>query len=139
MRKHVSTKTTRTIHTTSYTGLKKDSKGPSLGWKPKLHRNGAPHSHQLQVACSSCNSNWMGSFQSRAGKHLPMLMRGEWPILPQDAMRTLACWATMVTMVIEFADPDTVAATSKESEPPRVCRRPFCLSHAAMAGSSSCA
>ena len=24
-------------------------------------------------------------------------------------------------------------------EPPRVCRRPFCLSHAAMAGSSSCA
>jgi hypothetical protein len=25
------------------------------------------------------------------------------------------------------------------SEPPRVCRRPFCLSHAAMAGSSSCA
>ncbi len=27
----------------------------------------------------------------------------------------------------------------KGLEPPRVCRRPFCLSHAAMAGSSSCA
>jgi hypothetical protein len=30
-------------------------------------------------------------------------------------------------------------APLEEDEPPRVCRRPFCLSHAAMAGSSSCA
>jgi hypothetical protein len=29
--------------------------------------------------------------------------------------------------------------SNAQSEPPRVCRRPFCLSHAAMAGSSSCA
>ena len=28
---------------------------------------------------------------------------------------------------------------NRGNEPPRVCRRPFCLSHAAMAGSSSCA
>lgn len=38
-----------------------------------------------------------------------------------------------------FVDRVMVASADRQSEPPRVCRRPFGLSYAAMAGASSMA
>lgn len=114
MSKHVKTVSTKSEHATSVVYDFNINLGAAAGWRPALSRNGAPHSHQLKIACKPCNNGWMGRFQEEVKASLVPLMSGSWPRLPESSIASLARWATMVTMCIEFADLKTVAATKKE-------------------------
>jgi hypothetical protein len=117
MRHYIDVAPMQTKHTTSYFGNSAGNDGPFLGFKNKLNRNGAPTSHQLRVVCPECNSGWMGTFQENGGKkYLPPLLNGEWPFFTRDAMHMLSSWATMVTMVLEFADSNTITISDSERQ-----------------------
>lgn len=75
--------------------------------KGKIHRPGDAHSQRLQVVCGRCNSGWMSTLQEEAKPILVPLVNGERPILDEHSQYILSRWATMNTMVIEFADPPT--------------------------------
>lgn len=75
--------------------------------KGKVHRPGDAHSQRLQVVCGRCNSGWMGSLQEAARPILAPLLQDVWEPLDEHSQRILGRWATMTTMVIEFADPKT--------------------------------
>lgn len=66
---------------------------------------GDPASHRKRVVCVSCNQGWMGKLQETTKKHLVPLIKGDWSEFKDDARSTLASWAVMRTMVIEFTHP----------------------------------
>ncbi|MBA3516634.1 MAG: hypothetical protein H0T75_03080 [Rhizobiales bacterium] len=50
----------------------------------------------------------MRELQEKAKPYLLRHIAGEWPDLEPGGQAAIAAWATMVTMVIEFADPRTI-------------------------------
>ncbi|WP_342714432.1 hypothetical protein AAFG22_14745 [Bradyrhizobium sp. B024] len=113
MKDHVQTNETRTVHHTSYMGLDQGIV-PTVGFRPKLNREGAPHRVQLKIACEKCNSGWMNHLQDNAKPLLIELINARWPIISEDHLGHLARWATMVTMSLEFADLKTVTTTADD-------------------------
>jgi hypothetical protein len=79
-----------------------------------LHRNGDMADQTLRVVCDRCNNGWMSRLQERAKPHLEPLIRGMWVPHGASAQSVIAQWATMFTMVIEFADEPTAAYTFAE-------------------------
>lgn len=71
----------------------------------KIHRPGDAHSQRLQVVCGKCNSGWMGALQEAVKPILTPLVQDTWGPLDQYSQEVLARWATMFTMVVEYADP----------------------------------
>lgn len=66
--------------------------------------------HQsLRLVCQGCNNGWMGTLQERVKPILVPFIHGQWPDLTEEEQKTFAAWATMFTMVCEFADPNTLA------------------------------
>lgn len=82
--------------------------------KGKLHRNGAPYSHQLRVVCRSCNNGWLSQIQEQAKPVLTELVEGKWPKFDNVTMLNVSLYSTMVTMVLEFADMNTIATPAIE-------------------------
>jgi len=75
----------------------------------RLENTGDPLSRKLHVVCDACNSGWMSRLQKKTKNVLGPIINGEWPLLfRMSDLKTLAAWATMFTMVFEFADPHTV-------------------------------
>ena len=77
----------------------------------KLHRPGSSFSQRLRCVCKRCNNEWMGNLQELAKPILIPFLKGQWPEIPPECHATLAAWATMATMVIEFAHLETMAST----------------------------
>jgi len=112
MKQHVESPFTRTEHRTA---IMQGEEGGSVGWRPILNRNGAPHTIQIKIACGlPCNNGWMSDFQENAKPHLLQLMEARWPVTSRDVILDIARWATMVTMSLEFAHSSTIAVTSTE-------------------------
>jgi hypothetical protein len=83
---------------------------------PTKHRTGGIQSHRLKIVCANCNNGWMSKLQSRTKPLLVPLINGA-PLALSDPDRAiLAAWATMFTMVVEFADPQTIATKQAERE-----------------------
>ena len=81
----------------------------------KLNRPGKPYySSAKNCLCKSCNNTWMSAIQEEAKDRLIPLINGNWPKLNEIALKAISSYATMVTMVIEFADLNTLT-TSLES------------------------
>ncbi|MFC3671445.1 hypothetical protein [Novosphingobium pokkalii] len=79
----------------------------------KLNRPGDLHAQRLQVVCKQCNNVWMGNLQELAKPHIIALL-SDWVTLSVEASAVLAAWATMFTMVNEFADPDTAKISQQQ-------------------------
>lgn len=77
-------------------------------------RQGDPLARKVYVVCKSCNSGWMSRLQTRAKPIATLLIGGGGKLLTVADQKTLSAWMAMTTMVIEFADPPTVAATQTE-------------------------
>ena len=105
----------KTEHITSLRRIDPDT-GTNINsvGRGKLNRPGKPYSHQLRIVCESCNNTWMSAIQEEAKDRLIPLINGNWPKLNEIALKAISSYATMVTMVIEFADLNTLT-TSLES------------------------
>lgn len=82
--------------------------------KGRLDRQGDPRTQKLYIVCKKCNNGWMSALQEAAKPVLVPLIGGNWYALPPQDQTVLSAWATMFTMVYEWADPKTVAATDDE-------------------------
>lgn len=72
-------------------------------------RDGDPLRHQIKSACRDCNSGWMSLLQQRAAPVAIPFVQGAFPHLADGTRTTLAAWAVMVTMNLEYYDPPTVS------------------------------
>lgn len=77
---------------------------PQIG---KLQRKINFHKQKLRIVCESCNNGWMSQIQSLAKPHLIPLINGEWDAMTPAAYRAISVWATMFTIVHEYAHPET--------------------------------
>jgi hypothetical protein len=75
----------------------------------KLHRPEDMLSQTLRCVCRKCNGGWMSQIVESAKPILSELVIGKWPILNEQSQTKLAQWATMLTMVAEFADVSSIA------------------------------
>jgi hypothetical protein len=82
--------------------------------KGVLQRPGDPHSRRLRIVCATCNNGWMSRLQQKAKQHLVPLIADDWSQLSMHTSDILAAWATMYTMVVEFADENTLATENAE-------------------------
>jgi hypothetical protein len=74
-------------------------------------------SSSLKIVCERCNNGWMSRIQDQVKPILLPMLHGRWPTeISRWDRRILAAWATMFTMVIEFADPATQATTFPDRE-----------------------
>jgi hypothetical protein len=74
-------------------------------------------SSSLKIVCERCNNGWMSRVQDQVKPILLPMLHGLWPTeISRWDRRILAAWATMFTMVIEFADPGTQATTFPDRE-----------------------
>jgi hypothetical protein len=108
---------TRNFHWTSHFG-----RPPAPA---KLHRAGDAHSQRLQVVCGRCNSGWMSQLQTDARPILAPLVMDNWTALSTDESLILARWATMTTMVIEYADPTTAMIPQRHRDLFMIDREPI--------------
>jgi hypothetical protein len=85
---------------------------PGLGRfdQGKLARAGELGDQKLKVVCKPCNNEWMSQLQEVAKPILTPRITGDWSAtLSRDEQKILASWATMFTMVLEFAHPKTIS------------------------------
>jgi hypothetical protein len=68
----------------------------------------------LSRVCGPCNNGWMSRLQTSAKPVLTELFYGRWPKMSRSDFLALARWATMFAMVIEFADPRSVAVSQAQ-------------------------
>lgn len=58
------------------------------------------------VVCGQhCNSGWMSRLQTQAKPFLEPMILGHRIVIGPEAQRVLTAWATMTTMVLDFAEP----------------------------------
>lgn len=72
--------------------------------KSRLARPGDLADQTLKVVCEPCNNGWMSRLQQAAKPHLLPYIMGKWPRPNRLARKVISSWATMFSMVIEFAD-----------------------------------
>ena len=80
----------------------------------KLTNNGDLASRKLRVACEKCNNGWMSRLQMAAKPLLVPFIAGGWPPLSMEEARIIAAWATMFSMVFEWADPTTAVIPQQQ-------------------------
>jgi len=112
-------KWTKAVHITS-----RPDKAGDVVIKQRL-RPGDPTESKLGRVCGACNNGWMSDLQTAAKPLIAQLLSGKWREFSREEQETLAAWATMFTMVIEYVDPGTVAISQehrsefcKTSQPP---------------------
>jgi hypothetical protein len=103
-----------TLHTTSFGKIADGN--VTHGIRIDKRRTGDPKSRKLRIVCRDCNNGWMSRLQTECKSFLPSYIAGEWPGLDNAQQQQLAAWATMFTMVCEFADPRTRATPRVQHE-----------------------
>jgi hypothetical protein len=75
--------------------------------------------------CKTCNNGWIERLEERIREPVTQLMQGAPLILDAGTQRDMAAWMTLVTMMVEFTDPPTLASMPSDyqhiyklSEPP---------------------
>jgi hypothetical protein len=104
-RPYVDMNRTRTIHDIS---RPVEPLGRTQERQTKRVRDNDPLRQKISSACVDCNTQWMSRIQDRTSAFAIPLVRGEFPYLEDVQRTTLATWAIMVTMNLEYFDPETV-------------------------------
>src|SRR5271154_5895906 len=123
LRKYVPLSSARTVHIVTRRTMRAGRRQEISGKGP-LHRHGDPGSQSLSVACEQCNNVRMSQLQERAKPAVLPLIQDDWPNLTEFERRSIGAWATMFTMVYEFADIGTLITTPQEREQLRLTRDP---------------
>jgi len=125
LRNYVPKTFSNTGHFTSISAINVDTgKLLTMEQLGELHRPGDPHSQRLAIVCKSCNEGWMGTLQKSAKGYLVPFLNKEWPDIIPEAQKHIASWATMFTMVVEFADKWTMSTPQIEREKFRSTKTP---------------
>lgn len=82
-------------------------------------RQGPLRSVKLRIVCEKCNNGWMSGLQKKTKPILTAFIEGNWRKLTPAEQRTLAAWAAMFTMAVEYGDPETAATSSTFLAPGR--------------------
>lgn len=83
-------------------------------WSLARRRTNDPVRQQIKSACADCNNGWMSVLQKAAAPIAIPFVKGEYPYLMPAQRRILAAWATMVTMNIEYWDPQTAGVSAEQ-------------------------
>jgi hypothetical protein len=125
LQKIAPSKHTSMTHLTRYGIL--DPISNTMNWHNKRGRFDlpiSPLSARLKVVCAECNNGWMSELQGKAKPFLLLLMEGRWTGITREAQAAIAAWATMFTMVCEFADMTTQAVTQSERDEFMLTKQP---------------
>lgn len=109
MRKYDTGEHERSIHTIARHNALGMLAGPGL-----KARQGSPLRQSLRVVCRDCNNTWMSKLQEAAKPALSPLIEGSRLAPSLAAGLRIAQWATLFTMIWEFADQETMATSQKE-------------------------
>lgn len=106
----------KALHTTGRSWI--DASGQrhsTLTTRGKLARSGEIADQKLKVVCGSCNGGWMSRLQKAARPVLAPYIKGDWSkLMDEEEQAIIAAWATMFTMVLERADPNTIATSQAD-------------------------
>jgi len=80
----------------------------------KSIKPGSVNSHRLKIVCRECNGGWMGKLQERAKPHIIKLLQNDWSISSPESRNSIAAWATMFVMNVEFKDRKTVCISTAD-------------------------
>jgi hypothetical protein len=116
----------RALHTTGLSWVDESGQYQStLNPRGDLARPGEMMDQKLEIVCGTCNSGWMSQLQTRAKPFLEPRLQNDWSQpLDEWGQRTIAVWATMFTMVVEQADPDTIAISQQDRTTLKLTRDP---------------
>jgi hypothetical protein len=78
-------------------------------WRQTRIRDGHPLHQQIRTACATCNNGWMSRLQDRTSAIALPFVKGAFPFLPPPHRETLAAWAIMASMNIEYWNPETIS------------------------------
>jgi hypothetical protein len=84
-----------------------DRRGP-------LTLKGDHRSRGLRVVCKKCNEDWMSTLQRLAKPILEPMLLGNIGICSPEEKKIISSWATMLTMVYEFADERTISISMED-------------------------
>ncbi len=73
------------------------------------HRNGNVYKNKVGCVCDDCNNRWMNNLDQAIYADIVQLIHGQRVTLGQAAIRQLAVWVAMKTMVGEQRNPRTAA------------------------------
>jgi hypothetical protein len=106
----------RTLHTTGLSVVDENGQvRSSLNLRGNLARSGEMLDRKLRVVCGDCNNGWMNDLQKRVRPFLEPRIQNDWSEpLAEIGQAAIAAWATMFTMVVEQADPPTIAISQED-------------------------
>lgn len=98
-------------HVTSHTHISAGSRydEPDLIHVSIKRRQGHSGTRTARKVCKACNNGWIERLEERIRAPLTKIMTGETIVLNTKLRRDFAAWFTLVTMMAEFSDPDTLA------------------------------
>jgi hypothetical protein len=79
-------------------------------------RQGASGARKIRNVCRHCNNGWLSQVEEHAKPVILALMRGESVTLDGPAQARLAAWLALVTIMIEFTHPPTVAIPAEDRD-----------------------
>jgi hypothetical protein len=106
----------KALHTTGRSWIDANGQRHStLTTQGKLARSGEIADQKLRIVCGTCNGGWMSRLQNAAKPILAPCIKGDWSKPMNDEEQAIiAAWATMFTMVLERADPNTIATSQTD-------------------------
>jgi hypothetical protein len=77
-------------------------------------RTGDPHSRRIKCVCRPCNNEWMSELQEKAKPYLIPMLSGHEIKLRRNGQTAVASWVTMMVMVAEHLNAESVAIGPSE-------------------------
>lgn len=77
--------------------------------RAKTHQ-GHSGSRTARKVCKKCNNGWIERLEERIRHPVTSLMAGKPIVLESGTQRDVAAWITLVTMMVEFTDPPSLAS-----------------------------
>jgi hypothetical protein len=116
----------RALHTTGLSWIdENDQRRETMNVRSNLAQPGEMMDQKLAIVCGRCNGGWMSQLQERAKPFLIPRIQNDWSQqLNEWGQRTLPVWASMFTMVVEQADPNTVATSQRDRTALKLTRDP---------------
>ncbi len=89
---------------TSRSFIKRD--GIPVGTPYEVTRPGSTFTKKIRATCAKCNNGWMNQLEAEARPYLTPLIDGLPVSLSAEAVRVIARWVTLKTMVAEYNRPN---------------------------------
>lgn len=113
-KKHIPSQSERVIHTLRRPfGVSPNTFGQAVFEGP-MSRQGEFRGQQIKGVCEPCNNGWMRLIHERAKPHLLRLAAADWWPLSDEERVSVAAYFTLVSMMWQLADRQTMATNQVE-------------------------